>query len=464
MSCPKSCPKSSPKLCPRRSAKIPAAFTKKSLRSLALAALVSAVSLLTVACQEPAPTGTGTSPTDTSPTGASPAASAGDGLKIGTLLPATGDLASVGQPMLAAVPLLVEQVNACGGVNGKPVTLVTADDQTDQAAGVEAMTKLVEVDKVAGVVGSFASGVSGAAVNVAVRGKVMMISPGSTSPVLTDRAKKGEFDGFWARTAPPDTYQAKALAKQASEKGLKNVATIAINNDYGIAFEQEFVKAFKALGGTVTNESNPTRYDPKATTFETEVRAAFGSKPNGVAAVLYAETGSLVLKAAYQQNLLDGVTVLLTDGVYADDFPVQVGKTKEGKFILGGAIGTVPGAGGKDLTAFTKFWEEKQKRPMAPYVPHSWDAAALLVLSAQASGQNTGEGIKSKLRDVANAPGEEVSDVCKALALLKDGKEINYQGMSGSVDIDEYGDVSGVYDIWQVETDGKLKVTGQVTP
>ncbi len=446
-------------ICPKR----PTPLTKQPFRSVALAALVSAINLLTVACQEPAPSGTGSSPTGSSPA-ASPAASAGDGLKIGTLLPATGDLASVGQPMLAAVPLLVDEVNACGGVNGKPITLITADDQTDQAAGVEAMTKLVEVDKVAGVVGSFASGVSGAAVNVAVRGKVMMISPGSTSPVLTDRAKKGEFDGFWARTAPPDTYQAKALARLASEKGLKNVATIAINNDYGIAFEQEFVKAFKALGGTITNESNPTRYDPKATTFETEVRAAFGGKPNGVAAVLYAETGSLVLKAAYQQNLLDGVTVLLTDGVYADDFPVQVGKNKEGKFILGGAIGTVPGAGGKDLATFTKFWEEKQKRPMAPYVPHSWDAAALLVLSAQASGQNTGEGIKSKLRDVANAPGEEVSDVCKALELLKAGKDINYQGMSGSVDIDEYGDVSGVYDIWQVEADGKLKVTGQVKP
>lgn len=430
----------------------------KLVRGVTLATLASAVGLLT-ACQEPAPTGTGTSPGDSSPS-----ASSGNGLKIGTLLPATGDLASVGQPMLASVPLLVETVNACGGVNGKPVTLVTADDQTDPAAGVEAMTKLVEVDKVAGVVGSFASGVSGAAVNVAVRGKVMMISPGSTSPVLTERAKKGEFDGFWARTAPPDTYQAKALAKLASEKGLKRVATIAINNDYGIAFEQEFVKAFKALGGTVVNESNPTRYDPKATTFDTEVKAAFGGKPDGVAAVLYAETGSLVLKAAYQQNLMQGVTVLLTDGVYADDFPAQVGKTKEGKVILSGAIGTVPGAGGKDLAAFTKFWEEKQKRPMAPYVPHSWDAAALLVLSAQASGQNTGEGIRSKLRDVANAPGEEVSDVCKALELLKQGKDINYQGMSGSVDIDEYGDVSGVYDIWQVEPDGTLKVTGQVTP
>ncbi len=437
---------------------------KKLVHGVSLLVVATIVGALTVACQESAPPGTSPAASPSGDASASSPATGGDGLKIGTLLPATGDLASVGQPMLAAVPLLVEKVNACGGVNGKPVTLITADDQTDQAAGVEAMTKLVEVDKVAGVVGSFASGVSGAAVNLAVRGKVMMISPGSTSPVLTDRAKKGEFDGFWARTAPPDTYQAKALAKLAFEKGLKKVATIAINNDYGIAFEQEFVKAFKALGGTIVNESNPTRYDPKATTFETEVKAAFGSKPDGVAAVLYAETGSLVLKAAYQQNLLQGVTVLLTDGVYADDFPKQVGKTTDGKVILGGAIGTVPGAGGTDLAEFTKFWEEKQKRPMAPYVPHSWDASALLVLAAQASGQNTGDGIKSKLREVANAPGEEVSDVCKALELLKQGKDINYQGMSGSVDIDEYGDVSGVYDIWQVEPDGKLKVTGQVTP
>jgi neutral amino acid transport system substrate-binding protein len=425
-----------------------------------LALLTLATGFFAAACQEAAPpTGQGGSPTVSSPT------SEAKGLKIGSLLPATGDLASVGQPMLDAVPLLVETVNKCGGVNGNPVTVVpNADDQTNPEAGVEAMTRLAEVEKVAGVVGSFASSVSTAALPVAVRNKVMLISPGSTSPVFTDRAKKGEFQGFWARTAPPDTYQAQALAKLASKKGAKTASTIVINNDYGVGFEKEFVKSFKLQGGKVLNEGKPTRYDPKATTFETEVQAAFNGKPSAVAAVLYAETGSLLLKSAFEQGVSKGVQILLTDGAYAPDFPGQVGKTADGKYILAGALGTVPGANGKALEAFSKLWQERKGRPLSAYVAHSWDAAALLVLAAEASKSNTGEGIKSKIREVSNPPGTEVSDVCEGLKLLREGKKINYQGASGNVDIDENGDVVGSYDVWQVEPDGKLKVIDKVSP
>jgi neutral amino acid transport system substrate-binding protein len=392
------------------------------------------------------------------------AGSATDGLKIGSLLPSTGDLSSVGQPMIAAVPLLVNQVNQCGGVNGKPIALVAEDDQTDATAGNAAMTKLTEVDKVAGVVGSFASSVSQSAVDVGVRNKVMLVSPGSTSPVFTERAKKGDFKGYWARTAPPDTYQARALAKLARDKGLKRVSTVVINNDYGVGFEKEFVAAFKKLGGTIVNEKNPTRYDPKAATLDSEAAAAFAGKPDGVAGVLYAETGSQLLKAAYQAGLTNGVQLLLTDGVKSDTFASQVGKTKEGKYIIEGAIGTVPGADGKALAALTKLWESKEKTAPPAYVPQAWDATALLALAAQAAKANTGEAIASKIREVSNAPGEEVTDVCKGLELLKAGKDINYQGASGNVDIDANGDVVGVYDVWQVQNDGKTKVTGKVLP
>jgi neutral amino acid transport system substrate-binding protein len=197
------------------------------------------------------------------------------GLKIGTLLPTTGDLASIGQQMVGSIPLLVETVNACEGVNSQPVTLVEVDDQTDPRSGAAGMTKLATLDKVAGVVGSFASSVSTAAVSVAVPNQVMIISPGSTSPVFTEKAQKGDFKGFWARTAPPDTYQALALAQLANQKGYKRVSTVVINNDYGVGFEKAFVEAFEKLGGTVINKNKPVRYDPKAQTFDTEAAAAF---------------------------------------------------------------------------------------------------------------------------------------------------------------------------------------------
>ena len=86
------------------------------------------------------------------------------------------------------------------------------------------------------------------------------------------------------------------------------------------------------------------------------------------------------------------------------------------------------------------------------------------MLAAQAAGNNTGEGIKSKIREVANGPGVEVTDPCEALTLLKQGKDINYQGASGNVDIDENGDVVGNYDVWQVEPNGTLKIVDKVSP
>ncbi len=387
------------------------------------------------------------------------------GLKLGTLMPVTGDLAPIGQNMPIAAKLAVETINACGGVNGEPVSLVSQDTQTDPAFGTTAMTQLAEVNQVAGVVGAFASSVSTAALDVAVRNNVMLISPGSTSPVFTDRAKQGDFNGYWARTAPPDTYQAQALATLAKQRGFNNVSTVVINNDYGVAFEQEFVQAFNNQGGNIINKDKPVRYDPKATTLDSEAAAAFNNNPDAVAGVLYAETGSLLLQAAFKQGLSNDVTVLLTDGVYSEDFTKQVGKTADGKSIIAGALGTVPGADGDALADFTNLWREKNNgKDVTAFVPHTWDAAILLMLAAEAADSNTGEGIKSKIREVAGGEGKEVSDPCEAIELVRQGEDINYQGASGNVDIDENGDVIGVYDVLQVQTDGALKVIDKVTP
>ncbi|WP_028085409.1 ABC transporter substrate-binding protein [Dolichospermum circinale] len=429
--------------------------------SLALSIATIASGFFLAACESPKPPATEVS--TASPT---PKTTTSDtkGLKIGSLLPTTGDLASIGQQMVGSVPLLVETVNACGGVNGEKVSLVEVDDQTDPKAGAAGMTKLATLDKVGGVVGSFASSVSTAAVSVAVPNKVMLISPGSTSPVFTDKAQKGDFKGFWARTAPPDTYQALALAQLAKKKGFKRVSTVVINNDYGVGFEKAFVQTFEKLGGTVVNKDKPVRYDPKAQTFDTEASAAFAGKPDAVLAVLYAETGSLFLKAAYQQGVTKGVQILLTDGVKSDSFPDQVGKGKDGKYILSGAIGTVPGSSGKGLENFNKLWKDKKGTSPGEYAPQAWDAAALLVLAAQAAKENTGVAIASKLREVAAGKGTPVSDVCQGLKLLKEGKQINYQGASGDVDVDTNGDVIGTYDVWTVGDDGKIKVIDKVSP
>jgi neutral amino acid transport system substrate-binding protein len=427
--------------------------------NVAIALSTLALTAFATACQDTTtPTTEGGTETSTETTEDS------GGLKLGSLTPSTGDLSSIGQNMPVAVKLAVDTINACGGVNDAPVSLVQEDSQTDPTAGGAAMTKLAEVDKVAGVIGSFASSVSSAAVDVAVRNQVMQISPGSTSPVFTERAANGDFDGYWARTAPPDSYQAPALAVLAMKQGFTKVSTVVINNDYGVGFEQEFVKAFEKLGGTIVNKDNPVRYDPKAATLDSEAAAAFAGEPDAVLGVLYAETGSVLLKAAYEQGLSEGITVLLTDGVYSPDFTQQVGTTPDGKSIIAGALGTVPGADGQALAEFTALWKETTGGEVTAFVPHSWDAAIAMMLAAELADVNTGKGIRDNLRAVTNEPGEEVSDPCTAIAMIREGKEINYQGASGNIEFDDNGDLAGSYDVWQVNDDASLEVIDTVSP
>lgn len=413
---------------------------KRFPQSLAIALL-----LLTSACQTTNSSG-----------------SSSQGLKIGTLLSVTGDLSQPGSTMQDSAQLLVKTVNSCGGALGQPVQLISEDDQTEPAAGASAMTKLAEVDRVAGVVGATSSAVSSAAVDIAVRNQVVQISPSSTSPSFTERSQNGEFQGFWFRTAPPDTFQGKALAQLAKQRGFQSVAILAINNDYGSGLAESFASAFESLGGKV--QGQPVLYPPEASTFESEVNIVFKGQPDAVLLIAYPETGSLVLKSAYQQGLLGQKTQLLaTDGLKDEAIANLAGKNQAGDYIVTGLVGTAASAGGPALDDFSKAYSAAYQRQPSAYNSNTWDATALLVLAAEAAKSNTGSAIKSKIRDVANAPGQEVTDVCQALALVREGKDINYQGASGTVELDAQGDVTGNYDVWTIEKNGKLAVKDTIS-
>ncbi len=387
-----------------------------------------------------------------------------EALKLGSLLPVTGDAGAIGKNLPKAVTLAVETINACGGVNNQPVQLVQEDSQTNPDAGITAMSKLVAVEEVAGVVGAWSSSVSSATVEIAVRNEVMQISSGSTSPTFTEKARAGEYNGYWARTVPSDTYQAQALAQLADQRGFDRVSTIVIDNSYGRGFEREFITAFEALGGTIANQNNPVRYDPNPSSLDSEITALFVEQPEAVLGIFYQETGALFLRSAYEQGFSQGVTLLLTDGVYSQEFVNSVGKTEQNESILKGALGTVPGASGPGLEGLTQKWEEAIGEPMTAFVAHTWDAAILMMLAAEKADENTGSAIKDHLQDVASTPGQIVSDPCQAIQLIRNGEKINYQGASGNLQFDRFGDTISSYDVWQVEAQGEINLIDQVTP
>lgn len=213
----------------------------------------------------------------------------------------------------------------------------------------------------------------------------------------------------------------------------------------------------------MVNEARPTFYDPNTSTFDTEVNQVFKGEPDAVLLVSYPETGSLILKSAEELGFLNGETALIaTDGMKEANLADLVGKNSQGQYIVAGMLGTAPSAGGPALEAFQQRYQDAFKREPSVFDPNTWDAAALLVLAAEAAKEPTGSGIREHLQSVANAPGEEVTDVCEALKLLRAGKTINYQGASGTVDLNPQGDVTGSYDIWTIDEQGKLTVSDTI--
>ncbi len=379
------------------------------------------------------------------------AAAAEGSVKIGALQSLTGDLASYGGPMSDAIKLAAKQINENGGLLGKQVEFLVEDDQTNNVAAVDAANKLVKVDRVPVIVGDTGSGQSMSIIDITTGNGVLQISSSNTG---TEFTSYNDSDLYF-RTAPSDTLQGSAMANLAKERGYKTVSTIVINNPYGVGFEEVFVKAFEANGGKVLEK---IRYDPSQTIFDSEVQKIAASKPEFVMMVSYPETGSLILRTAYEKGALTSMPWLLSEGLKVDNIAELAGKSAKGEYIIAGLQGLAPdqNAGGKAYEAFRDLFKAEYGKEPGVYCSNSYDAVALVALAIEQAKSATGRSIADNLRSVANPPGVEVSDLKEALNLVREGKDINYQGTSGDITFDENGDVSGSYTVWTIAQNGSF--------
>ncbi|NTV76723.1 MAG: ABC transporter substrate-binding protein [Methanothrix sp.] len=378
------------------------------------------------------------------------AISEGD-IKIGVMQSLTGDLGSYGGPMSDAIKLAAKEINDNGGLLGRKLVLLIEDDQTNNVAAVDAANKLVKVDRVPAIVGATGSGQSMSVIDITTGSGVLQISSSNTG---TDFTNYDDGDLYF-RTAPSDALQGSAMAKLAQERGYKTTSTIVINNPYGVGFEDVFVKAFEAEGGKVLEK---VRYDPSQTVFDSEVQRIAEGKPEFIMMVSYPETGSLILRTAYEKGALKSIPWLLSEGLKADNLAGLVGNDAEGNYIAAGLQGLAPDqdAGGKAYEAFKSLYQAEYGKEPAIYCTNSYDALAVVALAIEQAKNATGRDIADNIRSVANPPGTEVSDLGEALSLIREGKDINYQGTSGDITFDENGDVSGSFTLWTIADNGSI--------
>ena len=362
-----------------------------------------------------------------------------DDMKIGVLLGFTGPIESLTPGMASGAELAMKEASG-KLLGGKKVVSVRGDSTcTDASAATAAAERLITSDRVAAIMGADCSGVTTAvANNVAVPKGVVMISPSATSPALSTIKDKG----YFFRTAPSDARQGEVLAQVAKARGIKSIAITYTNNDYGKGLTESFSKAFKAIGGKV--EISAAHQDGKAD-YSAEVGALAASGAKHLAVFGYIDKGGKgVIQASLDAGAFD--KFLMADGMVGESLVKAIGKP------LNGSVATAPGSDSPNAKKFADMAKAAGFKGSAPFVAEAYDAAALLILAAQAAGSTDRAAIQSRIMGVANAPGEQIGpgELGKALKLIADGKAVNYQGAT-NVELNAVGDPSGTYKEYEVK-------------
>lgn len=363
-------------------------------------------------------------------------------LRVGALMPMTGDLQAYGQSSRNGVELAIAEINAAGGVMGESVVLEVSDTQTEPQAGVDAAQRLVSVQNVSAIIGALSSGVTiPVASSVSSVEGVPQISNASTSPVMTDL----DDNDFLFRTTPSDAFQGVALASVAREEGVDSAAILYINNDYGEGLANAFADAFAAAGGEVVGRAG---YEPGLASYRGDLSAVSdGSAP--LLLIGYPENGQTILRQALEGGYFS--EFMFTDGMKSPQIVENLGAQ-----YLNGSFGTAAEAR-DDTDAAQHFQTAYQAAygevPPVPYIDTAYDAVYSVALAAAAGESVDPESIRDHLRAINDPDGEVVGpgEFAQAVEFLEAGQTINYEGASGSVDFDANGDVGGTFADWQIQ-------------
>ena len=368
-----------------------------------------------------------------------------DRLVMGRVLPETGPLAFLGPPMLVGTDLAIEDINAAGGVLGEEVEWLEGDEGETPQIARETVNRLLG-DGANVIIGAAASGSSQEFIATLSENEIPQCSGANTSSAFTDQ----ENADFYFRTVPPDEAVAPIIADRVIADGNANVAIVARADDYGNLLAGQVAEALTAGGATV---GEPIAYDPEAATFDAEVSQVTGANPDAVVLIAFDEGGQVVaglIEAGIQPSQVYG-----SDGVFGPTFVEQVDPSNAS--IIDGM--TVIGAAGN---------EEFNARIAEPtdnnfiYGGQFYDCVIVSALAAEAAGSVAGPDIIAEVANVTSG-GEKCTTFDECKTMLGEGTDIDYDGASGPLELDDVGDPkAATYAIGQFQDGGQLTIVDSV--
>ncbi len=377
-------------------------------------------------------------------------------LRIGAVLSLSGGLAAYGPDILKAIQMAISEINAQGGVNGTAVQLFYGDDATTPATGAQVATTLIQQNHVAAIIGSLASGVSASVVSVCVQNQVVEVSPASTSPLFSNLTLT---QGWFFRTVPSDALQGVVAAHYLyTNRSFRHVAIIAIDNPYGNGLATVFDNAFTALGGTVTEKV----IVPQAlTSYSTYLQTAFSTPNDGVYFIAYPDTGLQLMKDWWSNHASWPTNWTFSEGLQAQSFIDS---------LVTAGLPVQPIQGSAPVSPSGKLYDDFANRFNATYghqpglfASQGYDAAYMIALAAAKAHAVTGPAIKAQMIPISGTSagiGTKVypgaGNFTAAMTAINAGQAINYEGASGSLNLNSFGDPTSSYEIWGMNTSNQI--------
>jgi len=320
-------------------------------------------------------------------TGVSVSTVAAGPVTIGSISPLTGTNAVQGLDMKRGEELALEEINAAGGINGNPLKIIWEDTESSAKGGMDAVHKLVEINKVPLIIGAYSSGISLPTGQWTNSKKVIQISEASTSPKLR------EIGPYFFNVMGLDEVMGTKLAEFALESGAGTFASITVNNPFGIGVEIWTEKTINKAG---KKWLEAVRYNEKKTDYRAEIERLFAKKPEAVFFTAYGTESKLILKQAYELGLKP------SKGWYADYMTMWsnevIPESAEG--IKGLVMGSTTGSRYKEYQkAYKKKYGEKAKQ--TAFGAYAYDAAWIAALALNIAGSTDTDKIAKALYTVS---------------------------------------------------------------
>jgi ABC-type branched-subunit amino acid transport system substrate-binding protein len=349
-----------------------------------------------------------------------------DPIKVGILTPLTGAGSNDGPRMLKAMQAVFEEVNKAGGVMGRRINTVIEDDQTNPEAAVRAARKLIEVDKVSVILGTWASAVTSAVAPVCWESKtfIMTVSGADSISLLPHQ-------GFLVRTQPTSKLQAIAHATYIAELGKRKIGILGIQAPFALATKEHLDNHMKTVGGSVVSH---VIYEKDKPSYRSEIDQVMAAKPDFLYLNGYATDTVVVLRDLWKANI-DLPKFCQTYAVPQATLDANPPEVSEG--VLTGT----PSAD-VDSNAFKLAADRLGVQEVDGFQAQATDWASLTALTIGKSKDSSGVAMKENIRKISQGDGQKVYSAVEGLKLLAEGKEINYEGASGPCDFNEIGDIT----------------------